>query len=426
MTLLPSTWTATSLADIVTCQGGTAFSPSLQGKTSGTVPFFKVSDMNLPGNEWFMHRANNYVNDDDKQHINGREKPSGAVVFPKVGAAIHTNKKRLLRSPAFVDNNVMAVWSSDIARCTPWYLYLYFLTKNLSEFSNPGPLPSINNSKIYAQTIVLPPIDEQNRIAALLWKVQCAIEIEDQLLSATEELERSMRHELLTRGLRGEPQQQTEIGLIPQSWLISNLGALGRIGNGSTPRKTNPEYWAGGTYPWLTSAKVYDREITQAENFVTDRALQECHLPRLRAGTVLIAITGQGKTLGHCAVLEIEATINQHIAYIAVDAQMANPSFVRSYLETQYNYLRQVASGGGSTKGALTCAFLRGLKLPLPSIEEQRAIVAILDPINKKLCVHRARKSSLEALFASLLHSLMEGETRVDDLDIDVSEVLTG
>jgi type I restriction enzyme S subunit len=226
--------------------------------------------------------------------------------------------------------------------------------------------------------------------------------------------------ELFTRGLRGEAKRETEIGLVPESWDVVPLGSLGRVGNGSTPKKTVPEYWAGGTYPWLTSAKVYDRDIVAADQFVTDKALRECHLPRVKPGAILIAITGQGKTLGHCAVLGMQATINQHIAYVATDTAKADPSFVRGYLETQYDYLRQVGSGGGSTKGALTCAFLRSMPIPLAPLEQQLEIVKILDAIDRKIELHQRKRKLLDDLFKALLHKLMTGDLRVADLNLSM------
>ncbi|HLH72049.1 MAG TPA: restriction endonuclease subunit S, partial [Chloroflexota bacterium] len=218
----------------------------------------------------------------------------------------------------------------------------------------------------------------------------------------------------------------------PESWKVVALGSLGRVGNGSTPKKTTREYWDGGTYPWLTSAKVYDREIVSADQFVTETALRECHLPKVEPGAILIAITGQGKTLGHCAVLGMQATINQHIAYVATDTRKADPSFVRGYLETQYDYLRQVGSGGGSTKGALTCGFLREMPIPLAStLDEQRDIVSVLDAIDRKIDLHKRKHAVLDELFKSLLHKLMTGEIRIGDLDLsalkpsEVAEVAT-
>jgi type I restriction enzyme S subunit len=262
--------------------------------------------------------------------------------------------------------------------------------------------------------------EEQRTIAGLLWRTQDLLRVCEDTIEAAQKLKLVAMRELFTRGLRGEPQKETEIGPVPESWNVVPLGSLGRIGNGSTPKKSVHDYWEGGTFPWLTSAKVYDRDIEAADQFVTKTALDECHLPIVKPGAVLIAITGQGKTLGHCAVLRIEATINQHVAYLQTDTSKADPGFIRGYLETQYDYLRQVAAGGGSTKGALTCSFLRSLPLPLPEMAEQREIVAILDAIDRKIDLHRKKRAVLEELFKALLHKLMTGEIRVDELDLSV------
>ncbi len=237
-------------------------------------------------------------------------------------------------------------------------------------------------------------------------------------LQVARDLKHAAMRTLFTRGVQGEPQKETEIGPVPENWEVVPLGELGRVGNGSTPKKSNTAYWTGGDFPWLTSAKVYDRNIVQADEFVSATALSECHLPKLAPGCVLVAITGQGKTLGHCAVLGIEATINQHLAYIAVDRAKAFAEFVRDFLDTQYDYLRQVGAGGGSTKGALTCGFLRSMPIPLPPLDEQREIVTILAAIDRKIDLHRRKRAVLDELFNTLLHKLMTGEIRVADLDL--------
>ena len=277
---------------------------------------------------------------------------------------------------------------------------------------------TLNREKIDRIQVLLPPIAEQRSIADVLDLVKHSVSLQETALATAQELKRAAMRTLFTRGLRGEAREETEIGPVPVSWTVVSLGALGKIGNGSTPKKAISEYWANGTYPWLTSAKVYDREIVRADQFVTMRGLAECHLPRVQPGAVLIAITGQGKTLGHCAVLRIESTINQHLAYVALDQSRVDSVFVRGYLETQYDYLRQVGAGGGSTKGALTCSFLRGLPIPVPPMDEQQEIVAILDAIDRKIDLHRRKRAVLDDLFKALLHKLMTGEIRVADLDL--------
>jgi type I restriction enzyme S subunit len=264
---------------------------------------------------------------------------------------------------------------------------------------------------------------DQGVIANTLGLVQSSIRVEQEALKCCRELRQTVMREVFTRGLLGESQKETAIGPIPESWDVVGLGSLGRIGNGSTPKRDIKEYWEDGYYPWLTSAKVYDRLITAADEFVTDEALARCHLPRVKAGSLVMAITGQGKTLGNCALLGIEATVSQHLAYVSLDPSEVVGSYIRGYLETRYGYLRDVASGGGSTKGALTCAFLRDLPIPLPPTRiEQQEIADVLDAIDQKIDLHKQKKAALEQLFRTLLHKLMTGKVRVSDLDLSALE----
>lgn len=261
--------------------------------------------------------------------------------------------------------------------------------------------------------------EEQAKIANLLWEVHEAITSNEAAVETGGDLKRAAMRVLFTKGLQGEAQKETEIGPVPESWELKPLGSFGRVGNGSTPKKSVNEYWDGGDFPWLTSAKVYDRDIVSADQFVAHKALEKCHLPIVEPGAILVAITGQGKTLGNCAVLCMRATINQHLAYVATDLSLADPGYLRGYLETQYEYFRQVGGGGGSTKGALTCAFLRGVPIPCPpTLDEQREIVAVLDAIDRKIDLHRRKRAVLDELFKALLHKLMIGEIRVSDLDL--------
>jgi len=269
----------------------------------------------------------------------------------------------------------------------------------------------------------VPPKPEQEKIAAVLWKVQRAIEVEEKLVAATRELKQSAMRQLFTHGLRSDPHHDTELGPLPKSWSAVPLGSLGRIGNGSTPLKTNPAYWTNGTIPWLTSAKVYDVTVTKADQFVTPLAVGECHLPRVKPGSVLIAITGQGKTLGNAAVTAIETCVSQHIAFVAFTDDSANPHFIRLFLESRYAELRGVGQGGGSTKGALTCGFLKTFLIPCPEIAEQDEIATALMTIEAKISVHERKRAALSDLFQTLLHQLMTAQIRVDKLDIDTSEV---
>ncbi len=83
------------------------------------------------------------------------------------------------------------------------------------------------------------PLPEQRKIAGVLGLVQRALKQQERLIARTTELKKALLHQLFTQGLRGEPQKQTEIGPVPESWDVVTLGSLAKVGNGSTPKRDN-------------------------------------------------------------------------------------------------------------------------------------------------------------------------------------------
>ena len=175
------------------------------------------------------------------------------------------------------------------------------------------------------------------------------------------------------------------LGEIPTHWGIWKLGHFASVGNGSTPSRGNGEYWIDGTIPWLNSSVVNQYEATKADQFVTHIALRECHLPLVKSGSVLVAITGQGKTRGRAVVLSFDATINQHLAYVSPDPLWLDPWFLRWTLFSAYEFLRSISDDAGGTKGALTCEDVANVRVPVPPMDEQRAIVAHIANETSKL-----------------------------------------
>ena len=306
--------------------------------------------------------------------------------------------------------------------------FLYFLLGSLkAEIEKRGTgttFLSINKNVLEQLEIHLPSLPEQKKIAAVLLKIQRAIETQDRMIQSLRDLKKSTMQHLFTHGLRGEKTKMTEIGEIPESWEVVPLKKMGRVGNGSTPKKTNHAYWTNGKIPWLTSGKIHEGIIKAPDQFVTLTAQRECHLPTVRKGGLLIAITGQGKTLGNAAIVDFDSTMSQHLAYVQPDNPDMYPPFIWHYLTTKYEALRQIGFGGGSTKGALTCAALREYPVPCPkTFGEQKEVARILTDLDVKNSDHESQKTAHQCLFKTVLNKLMTGELRVAGLDVDVKEV---
>lgn len=235
------------------------------------------------------------------------------------------------------------------------------------------------------QRLPLPPPDEQQAIAGYLdaetARIDTLIQEKEGLIGLLREWRQSVISEYTSGANQPQDKKATSnvhMPRIPSSWAMVRLGKYARIGNGSTPLKDNANYWEQGDFPWLNSAVVNQDEVWEGSEYVTPVALQACHLPIVEPGALLVALTGQGKTRGQVAVLRIHATINQHLAYLALDSEHFDSGYVFWTLTGMYAGLRMVSDGQGGTKGALTCEDLSRFQVPMPLLAEQREIAAAL------------------------------------------------
>jgi type I restriction enzyme M protein len=136
---------AVSLREVARIIGGAAFPHIHQGAGSGKIPFYKVSDMNRDGNEVYMSQSANYISEATRLKLGAKLVPEGAVIFPKVGAALLTNKRRITGGSCCIDNNLMAVVPVKVPVDL---LYEHLCSIDFASIVQPGALPSINQSQI--------------------------------------------------------------------------------------------------------------------------------------------------------------------------------------------------------------------------------------------------------------------------------------
>ena len=169
-----SSWEQRKLGDIGKARSGVGFPDAEQGGVTG-IPFFKVSDMNLDGNENEMTVANNYVT--AEQIAVHRWSPITelpAIFFAKVGAAVMLNRKRLCRFPFLLDNNTMAYslgstkWDADFAKAL-------FGTVDLTSLVQVGALPSYNAGDVESMEIYLPSLLEQEQLGGFFKQLDTLI-----------------------------------------------------------------------------------------------------------------------------------------------------------------------------------------------------------------------------------------------------------
>ena len=128
---------------------------------AGEIAWFRVGDMNTPGNEMLMVIGSTFVSAEQASVMGLHIRPPGTIIFPKRGGAIATNKKRRLSRPSAYDLNTMGLVPGDAIDA---YIWTWFQGVDLGALSDGSNVPQINHGDIAQLLIPVPPAMEQSRI----------------------------------------------------------------------------------------------------------------------------------------------------------------------------------------------------------------------------------------------------------------------
>ena len=258
----------------------------------------------------------------------------------------------------------------------------------------------------------LPPLLEQKKIAHVLSTVQRAIEAQEWIIQITTELKKALMHKLFNEGLRGEPQKQTEIGLVPESWGVVELGEIAKIGRGKfSHRPRNEPRFYGGEYPFVQTGDVskcdgYVRSYTQTLN--EDGLAISKMFP---AGTILITIAA---IIGFTGILEFDSACPDSLIGIT-PYENTQVEFLNFYLITQQPKMDRLAPKEAQKN--INIQFLKPWLIPIPTFEEQAEIAEAFSAVDRKIRLATEKRNQLQAFFRTLLHELMHAKTRVHELE---------
>ncbi|MCX6875458.1 MAG: restriction endonuclease subunit S [Verrucomicrobia bacterium] len=260
--------------------------------------------------------------------------------------------------------------------------------------------------------IPLPPLPEQKKIAHTLSTVQQAIEAQERIIQTTTELKKALMHKLFTEGLRNEPQKQTEIGLVPKSWEVVEIGDLGECVTGSTPKTEVSAFYEPPSEDFVAPADlgarryVYDsQKKISPDGMATIRSI-----PKNSVMCVCI-----GSSIGKVGMTyHEESATNQQINSI-ICKEGRDPEFVFFLLSYHWGYWKSFATFGPVpilSKGRFT-----SIAISLPgTMEEQKEIAKPLVALAAKVEAAEKKVAVLKDLFSTLLHELMTAKTRVQGI----------
>lgn len=386
------------LGEIAMVQQGYTFSPSYQGQATGKWLYVKVGDLNAHGNTKYLDRTLNYVDDIVLEEMGATPFPPGSIVFPRVGAALRNNNKRILRYASLTDDNVIVVTVRDTHSCSAEYLYYWFDFQDLQRFCNDGTVPVINGTNLKRQRVPLPSFALQQEIASLLSTWDTAIQLTEQLIAAKE------RHYsgLIRRLINGRSKSE--------SWGHASIRDIAD----RVQRQGD-----GGDYPLLTisSASGFIRQEDRYSRYMAGESAKTYTL--LRAGEFSYN-KGNSKRYEFGCVFQLreyEAALVPSVyvsfeLHESVCAAYMRHLFAADYLKPQ---LRALVKTGVRNNGLLNIKpdeFL-GTTVPLPSLEEQVRIANALDAARAEVDLLGQQLDALRTQKRGLMQKLLTGQWRL-------------
>jgi len=347
-------WPMVPIGDLCEIQSGFGFPLSFQGDLTKSIPFLKVSDMNIPGNETYIRNWNNTVSKDDLSALHAKSAPPGTIIFPKIGAAIATNKKRILSVTSTFDNNVMGLIPSDRINST----YLYYLLKNIdiSTWASDSSLPSMKKSFVEKVNIPLPPLEEQQAIVD---------EIEG--------------YQKIVDGARQVVENYKPVIKIDPAWPLERLGEVCEVNRKSidpTLEYDDKEF----IYVDISSVENGTGKVSFDQKIVGHNAPSRARRIAQKGDILLSTVRPNLKAFAYLSTVPESLVVSTGFAVLSVKEEIFD-KFLYYLLFTDHLKNQMIGRMGRGSYPSINQNDVKELMIPIPPYATQKIIVNEIDEI---------------------------------------------
>jgi type I restriction enzyme S subunit len=306
---------------------------------------------------------------------------------------------------------------TDPEKLDPFFLnYIFRFYRNRRVFisiaSRAVGQASINQSRMEALTIPLPPLPEQRAIASVLDTIQDAKFARQKEVALERERKAVLMEHLFSHGTKGEPRKQTEIGEIPESWEVVELGYLIDVRHGYAFKSkyfteigdivlTPGNFLVSGGLNWGAKTKFTSQE------YPAEFLLEPGDLV-----VVMTDLTPSTKLLGASAFIRKGKRIlhNQRIGKILLKTNIASKDFLYWVFNSNAFRKHMAQTATGSTVRHTSPSRIKDYKFGLPSKKGQQEISKILQAFDAKIAALEQETARLDELFHAMLEELMTGQ----------------
>jgi len=408
-------WQSRPLGELATTTSGGTPSRKRKDYYGGSIPWVKSGELN----DDYIFETEEHITEAGLKNSSAKIFSSGTVLIALYGATV--GKTSILRTDASTNQAVCGITPGPDLDAGYLRYHLISLRRELLSHRYGGAQPNISQQIVRNRKIAYPPLPEQKKIADILSTVQRAIEAQERIIQTTTELKKALMHKLFTEGLRNEPQKQTEIGPVPESWEVVKLETKADSFQYGTSVKCGYDLDGKAV---LRIPNVVGGHVDPADlKFGKPKKNELGKLALERGDLLFVRTNGVKENAGRCSKFNGELAACYFASYlirVRLDPTVLNPDFLNEYSRTEVgtSFLSGKAIRTADGKFNINSGTLKTMLVPVPAIEEQEEIARTLALLDDKTNNALSKKTSLQDLFRTLLHELMTAKTRVHELDI--------
>lgn len=388
MKLRKDIWKIAELNKIVHVVNGSTPKEIETANNYGEFPFLRVSDMNLEGNEIYINKWNIALSQDDVYKFKVKLYPKNTIIFPKRGASIHTNKKRILQTDCGIDLNTMGFIAGD--KIEFYYLFTWFQTIDLKTISDGSYIPQINSRNIQGLEIPLPPLEEQKQIAALFQSIETAMEQVDGQEKNLKALQKSLVNGLMSK----EPVFGNLLNT--KNCTATTFGEIAECDKKYPEHAQEVERFVG--LEWIEADNFQLQGFGLVANGTT-------FTKRFARGDVLF---GKRRAyLKKVAVADFDGICSGDILVIRAKENKMLQGLLPYYISADAFIQHAVSTSAGSLSPRTKWKDLAALEVSIPDLKTQKKILEVLQQLNNTVNQLKQQKTTLKHLKQKLLNEIL-------------------
>ncbi|MEW9672404.1 restriction endonuclease subunit S [Ammoniphilus sp. 3BR4] len=314
-----------------------------------------------------------------------------------------------------IGRDIMAI-TSKLKSDTKFLFYVVTHQAERIVKNKVGMVPGISRSDILNHKIALPKLSEQRKIATILTSIDEAIEKTEAIIKQTEKVKQGLMQRLLKKGISHTKFKQTEIGEIPETWDVLNIGDIAKLQGGYAFKSS--DYKLSGIQ-LIRISNLFGKflNLDKEPVYLPKSYLHEYDRFVLKPNDLIICMTGTlGKEdYGH--VIKIPKInrpllLNQRVGRFNIFGSVNTEFFYwylssRLFLDTIYKF------GSGSKQANLSAKQIESILIPIPPIDEQEKIGSVINSVDNKTENEKQKLKQLKTLKNALMQVLLTGKVRV-------------